>query len=228
MMTLNVSILIITLNNIVFLSPNLSRNDFSEKSVSFFSFIPAYICVPFILITVFLVQEYNIFMECDSTTDMPENIPEYRQVGDISEMPLNYVTGNMPVTNRLEYMGQGSTWSRPPSPPQELDSTTADPEEDDDIEVIYDSEFGPYPPPLRNAHTATDIYGGFQDWNWHLPSSTTMDKPEPAFYAGSNNGDDEGYQMPTLTSADEPEPEVMIVYESRLDESQSAEMEQDD
>ena len=119
----------------------------------------------------------------------------------------------MPVPNRLEYTGQGSTWSRPPSPSQEPDSTTADPEEDDDTEVIYDSEFGPYQPPLRSSHPATDIYGGFQDWNWHLPSSTTTDEPEPAFYAGSNNGDDEdeGYQMSTSTSADEPEPDVTII-----------------
>ena len=143
-------------------------------------------------------------MECDSTTDVPENIPEYRQVGDISEM-------------------RGSTWSRPPSP-QEPDSTTADPEEDHDVEPIYDSEFGPYPPPLYSAHPAVDIHGGFQDWNWHLPSSTTTDEPESAFSAGSNYGDneDEVYQMPTSISVDEEEPEVTIVYDSRLAESHSS------
>ena len=145
-------------------------------------------------------------MECDSTTDEPENSPETDgdRLGDISEM-------------------RGSRWNRPPSP-QEPDSTTADPEEDDDIEVIYDSEFVPYPPPLNSAHPAVDIHGGFQDWNWHLPSSTTANEPEPAFSAGSHysENEDEGHQMPTSTSADEEEPEVTIVYDSRLDESHSS------
>ena len=69
--------------------------------------------------------------------------------------------------------------------------------------------------------------GDFEYWELMRSSSTSADEPDPALYKDNalcSDFENLRWDRSSSTSAAEPDPEVVIVYDSRLDERQSVEV----